>query len=397
MEDVELKILLATAYDYPHLGGLSVHLTTLKSGLESRGHSVDIVSFSDVPKWKRDGIVRGPAFVLNKMKKGSGYVWTLNRRKDELESLIKEKVKGGDYDLINAQDAYTTLAALESDVPVVSTVHGYLTFEGISKGTVMENSPEADELMQSERKSYLGTREVITVDTRIKDYIEKETGVVGNMIKNFIDVETFKPEVERRDEFRDKYGFAKDDMIFFVPRRLTKKNGVIYPILSLPAVLEKFPKARVVFAGTGEMKDEMEAKAKELGISDRVTLVGAVDHSDILEYYALANVALVPSIYSAGVEEATSISALEAMGSGAPLIACAVGGLKEIIDDGVDGLLVEEQNVEALSDAMIRLLEDPVYAQKLADAARAKIVADYSHFAAAEKYEAIYLKALGQQ
>lgn len=389
-----MKILLATAYDYPHLGGLSVHLTTLKAGLESRGHSVDIVSFSDVPKWKRDGVVRGPAFVLNKVKKGSGYVWTLNRRKDELESIIKDKISGGKYDIINAQDVYTTLAALESDVPVVSTVHGYLTFEGISKGTVMESSPEADELMQKERQSYMATREIITVDTRIKEYIEKEAGVIGNMIKNFIDVESFKPEISRRNEFREKYGFDKDDLIFFVPRRLTKKNGVIYPILSLPAVLEKFPNARVVFAGTGEMMETMKAKADELGVAERVTMVGAVDHSDMIEYYALSNVALVPSIYSAGVEEATSISALEAMGSGVPLIACAVGGLKEIIEDGVDGLLVEEQNVEELSEAMIRLLDEPAYAQHLADAARAKIVSDYSHFAAAEKYEKIYEKAL---
>ena len=182
-----------------------------------------------------------------------------------------------------------------------------------------------------------------------------------------------------------------------MPRRLTKKNGVIYPILSLPAVLEKFPNARVVFAGTGEMMDDMKAKATELGIADRITMVGAVDHSVMVEYYALSNVALVPSIYSAGVEEATSISALEAMGSGVPLIACAVGGLKEIIEDGVDGLLVEEQNVEDLSDAMIRLLTDPEEGQRLADTARAKIVADYSHFAAAEKYEQIYLKALKKQ
>lgn len=389
-----MKILLATAYDYPHLGGLSVHLTTLKAGLESRGHEVKIVSFSDVPKWKRDGVVRGPAFILNKVKKGSGYVWTLKRRKDELKALIKDEAANGGYDLINAQDVYTTFAALASDVPVVSTVHGYLTFEGISKGTVIEGSSEAETLMADERESYRATREVITVDTRIKDYIEAETGVIGNMIKNFIDVESFKPEIERRDEFREKYGFEKDDLIFFVPRRLTKKNGVIYPILSLPAVLEKFSKARVVFAGTGEMLDTMKAKAAELGVADRVTMVGAVDHTDMIEYYALANVALVPSIYSAGVEEATSISALEAMGSGVPLIACAVGGLKEIIEDGADGLLVEEQNVEALSEAMIRLLGDPTYGQQLADAARAKIIAEYSHFAAAEKYEGIYLKAL---
>jgi len=391
-----MKILLATAYDYPHLGGLSVHLTTLKSGLESRGHEVRIVSFTDVPKWKKEGVVRGPAFLLNKVKQGSGYVWSLKRRKEGLEAIIKAEVADGSYDLVNAQDVFTTFAAISSDVPVVSTVHGYLTFEGISKGSVIEGSPEAKELMEDERASYKATREVITVDTRIKEYIEKETGVVGNMIKNFIDVESFKPEIERRDEFREKYGLEKDDLIFFVPRRLTKKNGVIYPILSLPAVLEKFPNARVVFAGTGEAMETMKAKAAELGITDRITMVGAVDHTDMVEYYAASNVALVPSIYSAGVEEATSISALEAMGSGVPLIACAVGGLKEIIEDGVDGLLVEEQNVKALSDAMIRLLGDPEEGQRLADAARAKIIAEYSHFAAAEKYEAIYLKALNK-
>lgn len=389
-----MKILLATVYDYPHLGGLSTHLTTLKAGLESRGHEVDVVSFSDVPKWKRDGIVRGPAFLLNKMKQGKGYVWTLKRRQDELAILIKDAVSKKDYDVINAQDVFTTFAALETNVPVVSTVHGYLTFEGISKGTLIEGSPEAKELQEAERRGYKATREVITVDTRIKEYILKETGVTGNMIKNFIDVESFKPEVERRAEFRDTYGFSQDELIFFVPRRLTKKNGVIYPILSLPAVVEKFPNARVVFAGTGEMMEPMKQKAAELGVADHVTMLGAVDHSVMMQYYALANVALVPSIYSAGVEEATSISALEAMGSGVPLIACAVGGLKEIVDSGKDGLLVEEQNVEQLSDAMIKLLEDPAYGEQLAAAGRAKIVEEYSHFAAAEKYEAIYLKAL---
>lgn len=388
-----MKILLVTSYDYPHLGGLSTHMATLQAGLEARGHKVDTLSFSDVPKWKRDLIARGPSFLLNKVSLGKGYVWTLERRRQFLEEFFQDEAHRG-YDVVNAQDVFATRAAIAAGLPTVTTVHGYLTYEGISKGSVEEDSTHAERLLASERVGYTATREVITVDTRIKDYIERETGVVGHMIKNFIDVESFKPEVERREEFREKYGFAQDDQIFFVPRRLTKKNGVIYPILSLPAVLEKFPKARVVFAGTGEMMEEMKAKAAELGIADRVTMLGAVDHADMVEYYALSNVALVPSIYSAGVEEATSISALEAMGSGVPLIACAVGGLKEIISDGEDGLLVEEQNVEELSDAMIRLLENPDEGERLAATAREKIVAEHSHFAAAEKYEEIYLKAL---
>ena len=54
--------------------------------------------------------------------------------------MIKTEVAYGDYDIINAQDVYTTRAAVASDVPVVSTVHGYLTYEGISKGSVVEGS-----------------------------------------------------------------------------------------------------------------------------------------------------------------------------------------------------------------------------------------------------------------
>jgi glycogen(starch) synthase len=388
-----MKILLATSYDYPHLGGLSTHMTTLKTGLENLGHTVETLSFSDVEKWRRDWIARAPSFVLNKASLGAGYVWTLNRRQGFLERMLKaDKYKS--FDIVNAQDVFATRASINAGLPTVTTAHGYLTYEGISKGSVAEDSKHKQNLLDVEFSMFKKTRAVITVDTRIKEYIKRETGVEATMIKNFIDVEDFKPEVERREEFRTKYNMAQDDLIFFIPRRLTKKNGVIYPILSFPPVLQKFPHARLVFAGTGEMMDDMKAKAKELGIAERVTMLGAVDHKDMIQYYALSDIALVPSIYSAGVEEATSISALEAMGSGIPLIACAVGGLKEIVDHGKDGLLVEERNVEALTDAMIRLIEEPEYGQSLAKAAREKIIAEYSHFAAAKKYEAIYINAL---
>jgi len=368
-------------------------MTTLKTGLESRGNIVDTLSFTDVPKWKQYLIARGPSFILNKISLGAGYHWTLERRQKFLENILRQD-HYKQYDIVNAQDVFATRASIAAGLPTVTTTHGYLTYEGISRGAVAEGSKHADRLLAVERVGYTATRAVITVDTRIKEYVKKETGVEGHMIKNFIDVEAFKPEVERREEFRKKHGFSLDEKIFFVPRRLNHKNGVIYPVLSLPAVLEKHPNARVVFAGTGEMMDELKSKSAELGISDHVTLLGAVDHKDMIEYYAMSDIVLVPSVYSAGVEEATSISALEAMGSGVPLIACAVGGLKEIVDSGVDGILVPDKDVEALSNAMIHLLDNPEEGAKLAEAGRQKIIDEYSHFAAAEKYEEIYLKAL---
>ncbi|WP_404356533.1 glycosyltransferase family 4 protein [Cytobacillus firmus] len=388
-----MKILITTVFDYPHAGGLSTHVTTLKAGLEARGHEVDVLSISDVPGWQSKFIARGPSFVLNKVKKGKGILWSRKARQNMLQTLI-EKNKHKNYDIINAQDVFATFASIASGIPTVSTVHGYMAFEAVSAGSVEENSEEAKFLQEMEKKAYSQTRKVITVDQRIKDYVKKQAGVEGTAIRNFIDIHDFKPAVEKKAELRQKHGFSEDDLVFFVPRRLTKKNGVIYPTLAFPKVLEKFPNAKLVYAGMGEAFEEIKALVAEKGLENQVTLLGAIPHKQVKDFFALADVVLVPSIHSAGVEEATSISALEAMGSGIPLIACAVGGLKEIVDHEKDGLLVEERNTGELEDAMIYLLENPETGAALAKRARQKIEEEYSHLAAAEKYEQIYLSAL---
>lgn len=391
-----MKILIATAYDYPHAGGLSTHVTTLKAGLEARGHKVDVLSFSDIPPAVRKLSAQGPSFVLNKLKKGKGIVYSHKQRQKMLTNLMKKRAHEN-YDLVHAQDPFTTLAALDAGLPTVSTVHGYMAFESISKGSMDEGSAEAKFMQDVEIKSYRETLEVITVDQRLLDYVKDVSGVEGTAIRNFIDIHGFRPEKERKAELRKQNGLSVEDPIMFVPRRLTRKNGVIYPALSLPAVLKKHPNVKLIYAGSGEARTEIERIVSEKGLQNSVTLLGAVAHEKVKEYYALSDIVLVPSVHSAGVEEATSISALEAMGSGSPLIACAVGGLKEIVEPERDGLLVEEKNVEELSDAMNFLLENPEKGAELAKNARAKIEAEYSHVAAAEKYEQIYLKALAKK
>jgi glycosyltransferase involved in cell wall biosynthesis len=171
---------------------------------------------------------------------------------------------------------------------------------------------------------------------------------------------------------------------------LTEKNGVIYPTLALPNVLEIFPETLLVYAGTGEQMENISAKVQQLQLEHHVQLLGSVPHDQMMQLYSAADVVLIPSVHSYGVEEATSISALEAMGSGSPVIASAVGGLKEIINDQNDGLLVEEKNPEELSAAIIKLLKDPQLSQNLAKHAREKIEREYSHIEAAKKVSEIY-------
>lgn len=391
-----MKILLTTVYDYPHAGGLSTHVTTLKAGLEAQGHTVDVLSFSDVPFLKQMFLAQGPSNIVNRIKKGRGIMLGLYARQLLLQKLIEKHKKRG-YDIINAQDPYATLASIPSGIPTVSTAHGYLSYEAVSKGSVKANSEEAKLLQNKEIISFQKTRRVITVDQRIKQYVSDVAGIEGTAIRNFIDVEGFKPDVENRSLYKEKHQVDNEKKVLFVPRRLTKKNGVIYPALAMKKILTRYPETILIYAGSGEDLPEIERVIKEDGIEKEVKLLGAIPHEKIKEYYSFSDIVLIPSIHSAGVEEATSISALEAMGSGSPVIACAVGGLKEIINDGVDGILVEEQNVEALADAVIRLFDHPELASEYALKARTKIEAEYSHIAAAKKYAEIYEDVVGKK
>ncbi len=150
------------------------------------------------------------------------------------------------------------------------------------------------------------------------------------------------------------------------PRRLVKKNGVIYPSLALaamgPADRDRF---LLLHAGEGGEREEIERIVRENHLEKNVRLLGGQGPDAILELYRLADIVLVPSVHSENVEEATSLSALEAMASGRPLIAGDVGGLAEMVVDGETGLLVPA-DAEALAAAILRLAAAPELGARMA-------------------------------
>lgn len=387
-----VKILLTTIFAYPHEGGLSTHMTTLKKGLEERGHSVDVLSFSSFSRAYRTAYARLPGYLVNKWKKGRGQLWNDSQRQRLLFRQL-QRIRHR-YDVVNAQDIYAALAAVTAGVPTVATVHGYYAYEAVSRGAIAEHSPEARQVEKLEQEAYIRANQLVAVDRRIQQYIRRVADVEAVVIKNFIDVDSFCPSsLSDSSKVRRAFKLPENAPILFVPRRLTEKNGVIYPLLALPEVLRRHPDAMLVYAGTGEQQERIEEEMRKRGLHAHVRLLGSVPHEQMKQLYGIATVVLVPSVHSHGVEEATSISALEAMGSGAPVIAGAVGGLKEIFEHGVDGILVKDRDVDGLAAAIIRLLDDRAYGRKLAANARKKVENHYSHRAAAERFEAVYITA----
>jgi glycosyltransferase involved in cell wall biosynthesis len=150
---------------------------------------------------------------------------------------------------------------------------------------------------------------------------------------------------------------------------------------------DRIPGLTLEVAGDGELEPELRASAAGLGLGDAVTFLGRVAPADpVLER---AEVVLVPSF-----GEGFGMVALEAMERGRPVIASAVGGLPEIVDDGRTGLLVPPGDVEALADAIAELASDPGRVAAMGAAGRARALTEFSQERCTERIEALYGTAL---
>lgn len=165
--------------------------------------------------------------------------------------------------------------------------------------------------------------------------------------------------------------------------RLVREKG---PYLLLEAAREiaaRFPQTVFVFVGDGPERAGLEKCAAELGLAQRTFFTG--QRSDMPGVYASLGVFVLPSF-----SEGLPVSVLEAMGAGLPVVAARVGAIPELIEPGRTGILVEPGSAAALSNAIMRLLEDPPLARRLGEAARRRAAEEHSAAAMARRYLSLY-------
>jgi len=144
------------------------------------------------------------------------------------------------------------------------------------------------------------------------------------------------------------------------------------------------PQVRLECAGDGDL-GKVARYALALNLGMRVSLPGWMDHAATLDLMRRANVFVLPS-YAEGLP----VSLLEAMAAGCAVVATNVGGVPDVITDGVDGLIVPAGNPEALAAAIGRILRDPAFARSLGNAARETIANRYSAERTLERLDQLY-------
>lgn len=186
-----------------------------------------------------------------------------------------------------------------------------------------------------------------------------EYGMQAQVVPNIVDLSRFRPASERA------FGMAPH---IIVTRNLELIYDIPTAVRAFALVREEFRDAQLTVAGSGPELPRLQALAAELGLDGCVRFSGRIDNADIPALYASADCMLNPSTV-----DNMPISILEAHASGIPVVSTNVGGIPDIVDDGVSALLVPPGDHQAMARAAIQVLADRSLAQRMRAAGLASV------------------------
>lgn len=369
---------------YASVGGSGVVATELGKALAVRGHQVHVIS-TDMP------------FRLGEFQAGLSFhqvltpTYPLFREPQYLLSLANRMVqvaRESKLDIIHAHYAvpHATAALLAQQVlartwegptpRLVATLHG-------TDITLVGNDPSYSEIVAYS----IAQSDIVTaVSESLRASTRDELGVTRDIevIPNFLDcaVHHRLPVADLRSRFCPD----KDT-------KLVIHVSNFRPVKRIDAVMEIFDRirqqvpARLLLVGDGPELGTVYRMGRQLGISHLVDAVGAQE--EVLPLLSIADVFLLPSS-----QESFGLAALEAMACEVPVVASRIGGLPEVIEDGLSGYLHDPKDLEGMADSAVALLRDPRRHRTIARAARRRVCEMFCAERVVPLYEACYQAAL---
>jgi glycosyltransferase involved in cell wall biosynthesis len=172
---------------------------------------------------------------------------------------------------------------------------------------------------------------------------------------------------------------------------LIRGKGVHILLEAFPSVLRDHPHAKLSIVGSGPLEPELKQLAYRLGLTSHVVFLGRRRHDEIPALMHATDLFVFPSL-----SEATPRAVLEAMAMAVPVVATRVGGMTEMIEDGVTGVLVQPASAMELAEAMIWILHHPEWAEKAGRLARQHVLERYTLEKHTEQMIALHHKVLTQ-
>jgi N-acetyl-alpha-D-glucosaminyl L-malate synthase BshA len=346
---------------YPTYGGSGVVATELGIELAAQGHEVHFISYSQ--PFRLSG--RDDGIFYHEVPVSSYPLFEFPPYDLALASRMAEVAEFYDLDLlhvhyaiphsVSALLARQMLAARGRRLPFVTTLHGTdITLVGLDRS-----------YLPITRYSIQESDGVTSISSYLKDETFEHFGVTRpiEVIPNFVNCDVYRPiaDAAARAEARKRLAAPGEAILMHLSNFRPVKRVV--DVVRIFAQVARAVPAQLVLVGDGPDRSSAEWLAHDLGINSRVHFVGKQDR--VNELLPLADLMLMPSEL-----ESFGLAALEGMACKVPAIATRVGGVPELIDDGVTGLLYPVGDIDAMAAGAVDLLKDRDRLEAMREAAR---------------------------
>ncbi len=372
---------------YPTYGGSGVVATELGIELAASGHEVHFISYSQPFRLsgRDDGIFYHEVPVSSyPLFEFPPYDLALASRMAEVAEFCNLDLLHVHYAIphsVSALLARQMLATRNRRLPFVTTLHGTdITLVGLDRS-----------YLPITRYSIQESDGVTSISRYLKDKTVGDFDISRpiEVIPNFVNCDVYTPISDEEERAKARARFAKaDEAIFIHLSNFRPVKRVVDAVKMFSQVVRDVP-AQLVLVGDGPDRSAAEWLAHDLKINDRVHFLGKQER--VNELLPLADLMLLPSAL-----ESFGLAALEAMACKVPTIATRVGGIPELIEDGVTGLLYPVGDVDAMATGAIALLKDRVRFEAMRDAARKDAQKRFCASLVIPKYVKFYEQILGR-
>src|SRR5690606_17537791 len=167
-------------------------------------------------------------------------------------------------------------------------------------------------------------------------------------------------------------------------------EGLDLMLAAMPRILARLPDTRLLLVGGGPQEATLIRQAERLGLGDRVIFTGRVPHDRVPNYSSLVDAFVFPRKSMRLTELVTPLKPLEAMAQGKLVLASDVGGHRELIDHGENGLLFRHDDVRDLARWVVSALDDPVAGRSIIATARRRVNGERNWEASVQRYRHVY-------